>query len=289
MIEEFTQYAKEFYTPQTFTRYKREVEEFNKKRNAITATYEDVQDYFKGIKSTVGHVVKSALQAYFDFLVNTNKRIDNPLKLIEISRQRKDIQHNLLLSSEELDLLLRPREERYSALKWRNLFMLSLIRYQGLTNLDIIELKLSDIKLDEYEEDEIIIKPKTGLNGKTYALQGRQARYWEKYEEVRKNELLKGDVDRTDKVFLNKRGYPITNDGVSAIVNTLKPLFPYKKVNLKVLRSSVIAEKARETNDIISTQNFARHKWSSTTMKYFDIATEDLRNEVEKLHPFKKM
>ncbi len=279
-IQEFVEFNKSKYETATLGRYVREIEAFKSVFDASTITYQGVQEYFNLVPKTVASVVKAALVAYFNFLIIKGIRQDNPVKSITLQPQSNEVKHHLLLSTEELDMMLEEREERYEILKWRNLFLLSLIRYQALTNSDLLNLEM-----DAIQEDKLVVRANGKLNGYIYELRPKQIIYWLKYEAV-KNKICKND---SKKVFLNKRGFPITGDGITSIVETLKPLYPNVRIHNKILRQSVIVEYAKKTDDLLATQQFARHRWSSTTAKYFSQITDDLRNEVEKLHPFNVM
>lgn len=284
MLEDYKNHARSVYADQTLNRYERDVKAFLEVHNPLTVTYNDIQVYFSHMVNVLSkgsvNATKAALISFFDFLVNNNKRVDNPVKLLKTQTSNRRIDHDLLLDTNELDVLLQEREERYEVLKWRNKFIVSLIRYQALNNADLLNLKISDIN-----EDEIQIKGRKGLFKRSLKLNAKQMLYWLKYEAVREKTLK----ETTDQLFINKLGQAMTGDGITSIVDTLKPLFPYKKINLKVLRASVIAEKLKESKDVIVTQKFAGHKWSSTTALYSNPITEELRLEVENLHPFKKM
>ena len=282
--EEYKEYYKSKLDHETIKSYLRLIEAFCVVFNPVEATYEDLTQYFLEVKKTVATTVKCGLSSYFKFLCIKGYRVDDPTGLMDIDSGSKDVDLTALLSKQELDTILPYREnekERYQDLKWRNLFLLSLVRYQGLSNKDLMALEIDDI----IDDSEVEIGAKKRLMGNRYELVGKQVAYWMKYKAVRER-IISED---TNKVFLNKRGFVLSKDGITTVFEAIKPLFPTKIIHNETLRQAVIFEKAKDTEDLRGTQKFARHKWSSTTAKYFNFLSDELKDEVEELHPFNFM
>ncbi len=268
----------------TIKRYKKEVELFNAYYNPLKADFSTLADYFeelakKNYTSQYLITVRAALLKYFHFLVSEELRIDNPVSNIQFKKSNKEVNHNELLSTEELNLILEDRKERYKVLKWRNKLLLSFIRYQALSNSDLLCLTIDHIK-----NGELKIDAHSELNSNTFKLEAIQMEYFYEWKAVRSSIAQKG----VSKLFLNKIGLDITSDGITSIIDTLKRLFPNKKINNKVLRASVIAEHLQKGNDLLATQKFARHKWASTTMKYKN-ELNSYSETIQAKHPYNFM
>ena len=283
LIQEFSEYQLSDSKPSTVKRYLNQINLFLLIYSPVKAQYSDLEEYFGELAEQYSPqhltVVKSSLIAYFNFLILQGERVDNPAKNIELKKVNRDVKHHLLLSTEELDMLLEERKERYQALKWRNKLLISLVRYQGLTNADLLQLTVDDIK-----GGELRIDAHSGMNGNTFKLEPIQIEYFYEWKSVRAEIAQKG----VTKLFLNKRGYDITGDGITSVIDTLKPLFPEKRINNEVIRGSVIAEHLDKSKDVLASQKFARHKWASTTMKYRN-EMEGYSKVIQEKHPYNFM
>ena len=125
--------------PATIKRYNNEVENLEQFADPITCNYDTLLAYFavvakNGYTNGTVAVIKASIESFFDYLIREEKRIDNPARLIQLGKTNRQVKFHELLTTEELDSILIDRTERYSLLKWRNLLILSMVRYQALTN-----------------------------------------------------------------------------------------------------------------------------------------------------------
>jgi integrase/recombinase XerD len=286
---EFVEYLHNQNAPGTVKRYQREIELFFFSLERIeTASYQQIMDYLGKLRKEGKKDVKVSLYAikkYYNYLVQTEKRNDNPAKSIRLRDKKcRDIQLQDLFKPEELELLLE-RKERYGILKNRNKIIISLLIYQGLTNGEIKALELKDIDL---EEGAIYIKATNKSNGRTLKLKSMQIMLFYKYiSEPRP--ILADCTDRarpvSDKLILTKSGTPETGEGISYLLETFKHLFPDRKLNAKTIRQSVLANLLKRGKDLRLVQAFAGHKYPSATEKYRQTGIEELKKQVEKYHP----
>ncbi len=69
--------------------------------------------------------------------------------------------------------------------------------------------------------------------------------------------------------IINMSGVPVTIDDVQRIVEQLRPQFPGRNLNLKLIRDSVIASMLNERGlPLEQVQIFAGHRWISSTARY---------------------
>lgn len=247
--------------------------------------FQDILNYMDEVgqkQSNIQYRVRilSAIKQYYNYLVFIGIRNENPCKKINIkTKNNHAIQTQDLFTSAELELLLQ-RENRYWFLELRNQVLLSLLIYQGLTSDEIASLELKNIDLDL---GTVYIKASKNLNRRTLELKPKQILPFSKYiDEVRPKMLM----TTTNKLILNKLGKPISIDGVGSVIDSLKGLFPDRKLNPQTIRMSVICNWLNEKEySLEKTQNLAGHKWIGTTEKYFKTNSESARILINKYFP----
>jgi len=105
-----------------------------------------------------------------------------------------------------------------------------------------------------------------------------------KYIEKDRIELLK---EETEILIINQKGKAETGDGISYLVETMRSMFPERKLNAKTIRQSVITNLLKQGKDLRLVQAFAGHKYPSTTEKYKQSQVEELKLEILKYHPLR--
>lgn len=285
---ELNEYLNQQNAPSTAKRYLREIELFilsleKQNINPKTANYSQIMDYIGKLRTKQNNLGCSlhGIKKYYRFLVATGERKNNPAKSIRLrDKQSRDIQLQDLFKTEELEQLLE-RKERYTILKTRSKIVISLLIYQGLTNGEIKNLELKDIDL---EQGTIYIKQGRKTNKRTLKLQSKQVFWIMKYLQEDRPKLLKIE---SQKLIISKLGTEETGEGIGYIIETSRHLFPSRKLNPKTIRQSVITNLLKQGKDIRLVQVFAGHKTPSTTEKYKQSATEELKTEILKYHPLK--
>lgn len=287
---ELIDYLKENNAPSSAKRYKREIDLFFLSvGNPKTATYTDVLEYLGGLTKRIKNrsCTLSAIKKYYQYLVTTGQRIDNPSASIKLrDNKNTDVQLQDLFKTEELEQLLE-RKERYAILKNRNKIIISLLIYQALTNGEIQNISLSDIDL---EQGTIYVKAGLKSNERTLKLQPKQVFWLMKYLQEDRPKLLKVLPDGEDLggvLIISKLGTAETGEGIHYLIETQKHLFAPRKLNPKIIRQSVITNLLKQGKDLRIVQAFAGHKTPSSTEKYKQAKVEQLRNQILKYHPLK--
>lgn len=268
--------------PSTAKRYKREIDLFFLSiENPKTATYSDILAYLGEVKKNVKNrsCTLSAIRKYYEYLVSTGQRIDNPSASIKLrDNKTKDVQIQDLFKAEELEQLLQ-RKERYAILKNRNKIIISLLIYQALTNGEICNLTINDLDL---EQGTIYIKAGVKTNPRTLKLQSKQVFWIMKYLQEDRPNLLK---ESTTILIISKLGTAEKGEGIHYLTETQKHLFKPRKLNPVTIRQSVITNLLKQGKDLRIVQAFAGHKTPSTTEKYKQTQVEQLKNQILKYHP----
>lgn len=280
-------YLKKHYSPDTAKAYKREIEIYlSNYPTAEKANYKDLTNYIGLLRnryskaSTISRIV-SSLKVYYDYLCSEGIRNDNPTKSIKLrDKQSRDIQLQDLFTTEELEILLN-RKERYTNLDYRNKVLSSLLIYQALHPREIENLLVENIDLNT---GSIYIKSTYKTNARTLQLKPNQILLFHQYiTEIRKKLLNK---NASDSLLIGIRGGAMSGEDITKhIKRSFKELYPNRKVNAQTIRQSVIANLLKQGHDLSLVQNFAGHKYPSTTERYKQSEIETLKAAVNKYHP----
>ena len=284
---ELERYLIEQNAPSTAKSYQREISLFfssleAESINPQTASYSEIMDYIGSLrkkgKQRLG-VSLSAIKKYYDYLIATEQRKNNPAKSIKLRDQRnRDIQLQDLFDTEELAQLL-DRNERYLILKNRNQIIISLLIYQALTSGEITKLELENINL---EQGTVYIKQGRKTNSRELKLNSQQIFWLMNYLQNDRPKLLK---ETNNKLIISKLGTAETGEGISYLIETFRSKLPGRKLNAQTIRQSVITNLLKEGKDLRIVQVFAGHKYPSATEKYKQTEVEELKNQILKYHP----
>jgi site-specific recombinase XerD len=285
----FKQYLEKKYAPSTVKAYFRDIEKYHcekGKEAAEKGTYNDVMAYIeklRGQKKNPHSINRElcAIKAWYTWLVVSGQRKGHPCRYIELKDLKTSpLQLQDLFTVPELELLME-RKERFYSLAERNQVVISLLIYQALTAPEISLLTLNDIDL---KEGTIKVKPSRKLNGRTLPLKTKQVMLFYRYIHQIRPAFLNGESER---LVITDRGTPENGEGIAYLVETLRPLFPTRKLTVHTIRASVIANRLKTGEDLRKVQLFAGHKKISSTERYRQSASEELKAAIQKYHPLK--
>ncbi|MBK9378665.1 MAG: phage integrase N-terminal SAM-like domain-containing protein [Saprospiraceae bacterium] len=152
-------YISQHYSTKSVKRYTRQIEQFKEVlgNNADQSNYQDILNYIGTLrerklhpKSLRNHL--HSLKIYFRYLVEIKIRKDHPCENLQLKDQiNKSILVESLYSKEELEMFYQEFTKRNENTieNTKNKIILGLLIYQALTSSEIIELKVSDINLEE--------------------------------------------------------------------------------------------------------------------------------------------
>ena len=256
-------------------------------KNAEKYDYQKVMQYIEILRnehsiSNIKRVIAS-IKKYYDYLIETGKRKDNPARAIKIRDAKENpIQLQDLFTEKELQIVLEPRIERYPFLSKRNKIIMSLLVNQALRIGEIENIKLNDLDL----EKATIQIHKTGItNARNLPLKAEQILLLYEFINQDRNQL-KTWRNNQNALLLGKLGTPITKEDVDYLITTYQKQFK-KKLTSTTIRQSVLANLFIKNNDLRIVQYFAGHKSPDTTEKYRQTGLNALKTAIEKLHPIK--
>ncbi|TWV99436.1 tyrosine-type recombinase/integrase [Chitinophaga pinensis] len=282
-------YLQQHYTPSTAASYGREINQFlSSYPEAPGAVYSDLMSYIGVLRhryrnSYTLHRIVSSIKVYYDYLCHIGARLDHPARNIRLRDKRsRDIQLQDLFSAAELEVLLE-REERYSVLALRNKALMSLLVYQGLTVGELSALSVSDILL---EKGSVYIKGTAVTNRRELPLKPVQIDWLSSYLSEVRLQLLRGS--ESDLLLLGHRGKGMPGTEISKHVKRVyKGLYRGREVSAQRIRQSVIANLFIQGHDIGVVQQFAGHKYPSSTERYRQDDVYRLQSAIELYHPIK--
>ncbi len=280
------EYLEQNLQKSTAKSYLYEINKYNLlNRNTATYDYKKVMEYVEELRksyltSSITRII-AALKKYYDYLIETGVRKDNPARNIKLRDAKQNpIQLQDLFSEKELQTLLEPRKERYLILTKRNQIIMSLIVNQALKVGEIIQLKTTDINL---EKAQINITGTSQTNNRILPLKAEQILLF--YEYINQyRETLFTFRTKENHLLLNKLGTFLKTEDINYLISTYQKEFS-KKLTTITIRQSVITNLLTKGNDLRIVQEFAGHKQLDTTEKYKQTGIKALQNAIEKCHP----
>ena len=297
-------YIRQHYSEKSVPRYARQIEQFKSYigDQSEQTTYTEIIEYL-GIlrdrklhpKSLKNHLF--SIKIYFRYLVAIGKRQDHPCEKLHLKDQiNRSILVESLYSKEALEDLYKnyesPKDQRVWAeksesSKKRDKVILSLLIYQALTTSEIIELKVSDIDL---EEGTIKIGAnenpgRRGNRARTLALKSKQILLFDNYIKKHRKQLWRRQKSRKrqDYFILNENGLKLWGSYLNRMLS--KGREKHEIFTPLKIRQSVIANLLKEKNDIRIVQEFAGHRRTGSTEAYKRTGLEELKSSIERLHP----
>jgi len=257
---------------------------------AKTAVYSQITDYI-GVLREQGMNPKTILthlysiKMYYQWLVNSGQRDDHPCRDLYLKDKiDKNIAVDELYTKRELEDMLNSFVGRLPLMRQRDTVVLSLLVHQAVTNLELIELKVSDIDL---QKGTLNLRGCIKTQPRVLPLKPEQIMLFNNYIQycrplfLRRNKTPKQE-DR-EAFILSRTGtkmHPIALSGIF-----LKPLANGQKITMQKVRQSAIAHILKTGKDLRVVQAFTGHKNISSVEAYRQSGMDELKTAIERLHP----
>jgi site-specific recombinase XerD len=256
----------------------------------------------KGQQNKTRNVNLGILKHYFDYLIHTQQREDNPAKAIKIrgtktknqypifsKQELESIHHNYTLLEETSRNNSRNWFEKSLLSRQRNKTILSLMIYQGLATDEVNRLTLQDVKL---KEGTLFIAGTRKSNERELALKPQQVMELMEYQLTTRAALLKSKTaaSQTQLYFIASPGAASpagkTEDGINIWKRLSQEIkTTHKKfINFRQVRASVITHWLQQYN-LRQVQYMAGHRYISSTESYLSNNMEELQNDIDQYHP----
>jgi integrase/recombinase XerD len=219
----------------------------------------------------------NSIRIYFDYLLESGIVKQNIIKRIRIQQSGKKVLPETL-SQQQLETIYYSfsnlpewghRTKTTKKLHQRNIVVLGLLVYQGLTSGETVKIETNHINL---AEGKIYVPSTRKSNARTLKLQANQILPIKSYiEEFKPNPYL----------FPTKK----QSDMICKIVDQAKKLNP-AIIDSRQIRASVIMNWLK-TNNIRQAQYMAGHKSIRSTEQYKNQDLTDLTKQLELFHPMR--
>ncbi|RMZ59705.1 site-specific integrase [Chryseobacterium nematophagum] len=258
-------------------------------RNLDSLNYQQILNLVKKLKPTysipsVNNQIRS-LQDYYNFLIETGKRVDNPCQTLRIKTPPKKAVIQLLSADELEDLYYSYSTESKTkgyktAIKYRNKVMLGLMIHQGLGTSS---LKCLDVEHLDIRKGEIYVPSGSTLNERMLKLHSSQILLMQDYLQFHHETIVNHIKANKDKLF--PLGNKTKFSSITKLLFKELRLINYKVQSLHHIRASVIGNWLKQYN-LRKTQIMAGHRTISSTEHYLQDNLENLHQAIEAFHPF---
>lgn len=252
--------------------------------NPTKASYENLLKFiqFKQkasvSKSTINNHLNS-IHKYFDYLIKSNERKDNPAKDLRLKNRGKTIYKQLLMPDQLEDLYMSFQQRQEWEYKGectkkthrRNCVVLGLLVYQGVQTSELSLLEKGQLNL---LQGSVYIPSSAKGNSRILKLNASQILPIQNY--------LQDLPKEQEKLFVNGK----LSNCVTWIMKTLRKSIEKDDLNAQHIRASVIMNWLKLYN-IRQVQYMTGHKQISTTERYKEQDIGDLQKQLEQFHPFR--
>lgn len=244
--------------------------------NALNIKYENILDYLKYLDnnnyeiSSIARKITS-IKSFHKYLSETNNIEDVSLK-INIPKFYRKLPN--ILTIEEVDNLLDINLK--SPFDYRNKAMLELMYSSGLRVSELINLKLSDIDLD----NNYVRCFGKGNKERIVPIGEVAIEYLKIYINEYRDSMKKGYY--TENIFLNNHGKNITRQGFFLTIKQIaKEKDIDKNITPHMLRHSFATHLLNNGADLRTIQEMLGHANLSTTQVYTNVSTDILKENYE--------
>lgn len=222
----------------------------------------------------------SGIKSFYQFLLMTDKREDDPTQLLEMPQIGKHLPE--VLSIEEIDSL-ESKIDLSQPQGHRNKAIIEVLYSCGLRVSEMLNLKISDIFFDE----QFITVVGKGNKQRLVPISQSAIKHINFWLEDRDKLNIKKGCE--DFVFLNHRGGQLSR---IMVFNIIKDLAAKAEINKTIsphtLRHSFATHLLEGGANLRDIQEMLGHKSILTTEIYTHIGQNHLREAIEKFHPFNK-
>ncbi len=217
----------------------------------------------------------SALRGFYDHLVVTGERADDPAVNLLPPKLFRTLPK--VLSETEVDALL-AAPDTATPLGLRDRAMLELLYATGLRVSELVGLRLPQLRLDVG----FLVAFGKG-NKERVVTVGEQAEHWvTRYLREVRPSLIAG---RPPTVFVNYAGDPMTRQGFWKILRGHALAVGIRSLSPHVLRHSFATHLLEHGADLRAVQTMLGHSDISTTQIYTHIHQQRLKSLYDKFHP----
>lgn len=292
-INDYLAYLKDIkrYSEFTVENYARDLKSFKKyldddgELSYLTIDKYQIRDYISlklqnnSLKQGSLNRHLSALRGFYSFLVDNKKIEANPFTLIRSLKVEKKLPQ--VLSEGQIKELYNYKTSNDDLLNYRNQLMIRLILDSGLRLSELINLKLSNINV---EENMLLVRGKGNKDRFSFYTNETKEMLIYYLENIR-CKLLN---ENTDIIFLSKQGLPINKRTFEKMLLKIKLRDSSISLHPHLLRHTFATRLLEEGADLKMVQELLGHESLSTTQIYTNISDTKLQNIYINAHPLSK-
>ena len=221
----------------------------------------------------------AALRSLFKWLAREGVVQQNPAKLVATPRLPKKLPRVPTL--EEMNTVLDRRMPDNAAFPERDRAILELLYGCGLRNSELVGIELDDI----VEAKGVILVRGKGKKQRYVPLEGAAAEAFCAYRAARQK-LLGGVRRSTRRLFINRRGGPLTTRSVARIVKQIAVASGLPPdIHPHTLRHAFGTHMLTEGADLRAIQELLGHERLSTTQRYTQLSMTHVMEVYDRTHP----
>ncbi len=221
----------------------------------------------------------AALRSMYKWLAREGIVQQNPAKLVATPRLPKKLPR--VPTMEEMNGLLDSQMPENAAFPERDRAIFELLYGCGLRSSELVGIELGDIE----EANGVILVRGKGKKQRYVPLEGAAETAVKTYRQARQ-EILEQARKNTRRLFVNRRGGPLTTRSVGRIVKQIavaKGLPP--DVHPHTLRHAFGTHMLTEGADLRAIQELLGHERLSTTQKYTQLSMTHVMEVYDRTHP----
>jgi integrase/recombinase XerC len=221
----------------------------------------------------------AALRSLYKWLSREGIVSQNPAKLVATPRLPKKLPR--VPTVEEINNLLDTGMPEVAAFPERDRAIFELLYGCGLRNSELVGIELGDIE----DANGVILVRGKGKKQRYVPVEGAAAEALVAYRQVRK-QILASKGRNTQRLFINRRGGPLTTRSVGRIVKQIaiaRGLPP--DIHPHTLRHAFGTHMLSEGADLRAIQELLGHERLSTTQKYTQLSMTQVMEIYDRTHP----
>lgn len=256
--------------------------EINKKIKPLQLSPEIIKEFIRHLSKDVSPSTQSriisGIKSFYEYLLFEKLIKSNPLAEIEQPKTQRKLPDTL--SIDEINLMVSKIEKNKNEY-YRNVAIIETMYGCGLRVSELINLKISDLYLDEDflkvtgKGNKQRLVPISSINKKCIVNYLNESR-----------SKIKINLTHSDTLFLNRRGKGLTRAMIFTIVKNLTKLAGIKKnISPHTFRHSFATHLLENGADLKTIQQMLGHESITTTEIYTHLDNSALVNVMKKFHP----
>lgn len=256
--------------------------EINKKIKPLQLSPEIIKEFIRHLSKEVSPSTQSriisGIKSFYEYLLFEKLIKSNPLAEIEQPKTQRKLPDTLSIG--EINLMVSKIEKNKNEY-YRNIAIIETMYGCGLRVSELINLKISDLYLDEDflkvtgKGNKQRLVPISSINKKCIVNYLNESR-----------SKIKIKPTHSDTLFLNRRGKGLTRAMIFTIVKNLTKLAGIKKnISPHTFRHSFATHLLENGADLKTIQQMLGHESITTTEIYTHLDNKALVNVMRKFHP----